>query len=104
MAREFAAAFYTSKKWRKCRRSYIGKRQAVDGGMCERCQREIGYIVHHKIWLTPDNITDPDVALNHEHLQYVCITCHNKIEEGERERDYCFDEEGQLIPLQPLEQ
>ena len=25
---------------------------AIDGGLCQRCGQELGYIVHHKIWLT----------------------------------------------------
>ena len=63
MAKEFAKAFYNSKRWKDCRRAYIAKRIAIDGGMCETCHEVPGYIVHHKIELTPDNINDPDIAL-----------------------------------------
>lgn len=78
MARDFAKQFYKSKQWQKCRASYILKRQGIDGGMCETCHQEPGKIVHHKIWLSPENINDPNISLNHENLKYECQTCHNK--------------------------
>ena len=34
------------------------------------CRDEPGYIVHHKVWLTPQNIDDPDVALNPANILY----------------------------------
>ena len=68
MAKEFAKAFYKSREWRRCRESYIAERKAIDGGMCEICPESLGYYVPHKILLTPDNITDPAVALNHNLL------------------------------------
>ncbi len=101
MAKDFAKAFYRSKAWLKCRASFIAQRLAIDGGMCQRCKDKLGYIVHHKEWLTPGNINDPDIALNHSNLEYVCHDCHNGIEiEGDEAR-YRFDEEGQLIPILP---
>jgi hypothetical protein len=55
--------------------------------------------VHHRIWLTPENINDPNVSLNHENLELLCQDCHNKehhetepVAEGLR-----FDENGDLI-------
>ncbi|MEY8381966.1 hypothetical protein AALG83_02190 [Christensenellaceae bacterium 44-20] len=102
MAREFAKAFYHSSAWLKCRGAYIRERIAIDGGMCQRCHIVPGYIVHHKVWLTPDNISNPDVTLNKENLEYVCLVCHNKIEQGECESGYRFDEMGQLVPIPPF--
>jgi DNA-directed RNA polymerase subunit RPC12/RpoP len=99
MAREFAKALYNSKSWLKCRASFIADRTAIDGGMCQRCGVELGYIVHHKDWLTPENINDPDIALNHSNLEYVCHLCHNKIDGEEENAQYRFDSEGQLIPI-----
>ena len=96
MAREFAKKFYNSKAWRKCRAAFIAKRRAIDGGMCQRCSRDVGYIVHHVKWITPDNINDPAITLNHENLEYVCQTCHSRIEE--KDRGYKFDEHGRVIP------
>lgn len=103
MAKEFAKAFYKSREWRRCRESYIAKRIAADGGMCEICHERLGYYVHHKILLTPDNITDPMVTLNHELLEYACKHCHDREEghflaqEKRKEKRYCFDESGNPV-------
>ena len=63
MAREFAKAFYKSKEWLKVRAAYIAKRKSIDGGLCESCHEKPGYIVHHKIELTPEN--------SHEYFQVI---------------------------------
>lgn len=78
--KEFAERFYKSERWKKCRKSYISIRHGIDGGLCEICHSDIGKIVHHRITLTADNIGDPDISLNHKNLQYVCQTCHNRID------------------------
>lgn len=100
MAREFAKSFYKSKAWRKCRESFIAERVSIDGGMCQECGEELGYIVHHKEWINESNIDNPYITLNHENLEYVCHVCHNRIEQGDREEErYTFDSQGQLIPI-----
>jgi len=80
----FARPFYSSRKWVKCARAY---RQSV-GGLCERCWSKglivTGEEVHHKIKLTPDNIHDPNIALNWENLELLCKNCH--LEEHSRTR------------------
>lgn len=92
----WAKTFYKSSAWKKCRDAYFKLRH----GFCERCP-EAGKIVHHKIWLTPDNISDPSVSLNHDHLELLCQDCHNKehhssagdvVAEG-----LMFDEQGNLV-------
>lgn len=104
MAKEFAKAFYKSREWRKCRESYIAERRSIDGGMCEICHERLGYYVHHKVLLTPDNITDPMVALNHQLLEYACKPCHDR-EEGhflnrrKEEKRFRFDESGNPVPV-----
>ncbi|EPR12488.1 hypothetical protein [Ruminiclostridium papyrosolvens] len=107
MAQEFSKAFYNSKEWKKCRKSYI----KTVKGLCETCLSKgtikTGYIVHHTIKLTPDNINNPDITLNHELLRYDCLECHNTDELGEHNGKqgvlplYKFDEDGQLIPISP---
>lgn len=77
MAKEFSKAFYKSTAWLNCRESYISFRRGIDGGMCERCHKQLGYIVHHKVYLDAMNINDPLVALNHNNLEYVCKECHD---------------------------
>ena len=106
MAKEFAKAFYNSKKWNSCRLSYIAKRKAIDGGLCESCRDVPGYIVHHIIELTPSNINDPDISLNHKNLKYDCHICHQK---ENKNKDivhgltrYEFTEDGDIIALPPV--
>jgi hypothetical protein len=104
MAREFAKSFYDSKSWKECRQAYIGSRILIDGGKCEICKIEQGYIIHHKIELTESNINNPDVALNPSNLMYVCHNCHNFVHSKDFSFDGCarlpalFDESGQILP------
>lgn len=104
MAKEFAKKFYRSKEWRKCRESYISKRKAIDGGVCERCKDNIGYIVHHKEELTIYNINDSSITLNHDNLEYVCKKCHDNEHDFGRgkksftRKGYKFNEKGELVP------
>ena len=100
MAREFAKKFYKSKAWKDCRAGYINH----VNGLCERCLAKKkytpGYILHHKTWLTPDNINDPMIALGWDNLEFVCHDCHNKEHFGSDEaiRDgLMFDDEGNLV-------
>lgn len=92
---EFAKKFYKSRKWQKCRDSYL--RQIMY--RCERCGG-IAVIVHHKIYLTPDNINDPEITLNAQYLEGLCKDCHNK-EHFEKymptRGDVKFDDEGNII-------
>lgn len=104
--REFARAFYKGKAWQRCRAGYIAYRRGLDGGMCEICGEQPGYIVHHKQHITPANINDPAVTLDWSNLQYVCKHCHD-VEHG-----YCgqttqaariqFDADGN--PRPPVKQ
>jgi len=94
VAREFAEAFYRSKAWKQCRRAFFIARH----GICERCGGP-GKIVHHKVYLTPQNINDPNVTLNFDNLELLCQECHNRehhetepVSDGLR-----FDENGDLV-------
>lgn len=100
MAKEFAQKFYHSAAWHHARNAYIAKRIAVDGGMCEHCHKRNGYIVHHVIELTPDNINDPNVTLNENNFQYWCKPCHDNEHLPSHENGvmYCeFDADGNPI-------
>ena len=104
MAKEFAKSFYNSKRWKQCRTAYIAHRRAIDGGLCETCHDVPGYIVHHKIELTPDNINDPDIALGFANLKYDCHVCHQKenMKDGPAGlTQYTFTPDGELQPLPP---
>nr|WP_082029087.1 HNH endonuclease [Jeotgalibacillus malaysiensis] len=90
-----AKRFYNSAAWKRCRKSYISK----VFGLCERCGKP-GLIVHHKVYIDSKNINNPEVTLNHNNLEYLCIDCHNT----EHHRKYsatregfAFDETGNLI-------
>lgn len=105
MAKEFAKAFYNSKKWKTCRVAYIKHRKSIDGGMCESCHEVPGYIVHHKEELTPNNINNPDITLNFENLKYDCHICHNKENKDDEIEGLAkikFNEDGDIIPDAPL--
>ena len=104
MAKEFARAFYDSVRWRKCRAAYIAHRMGIDGGLCEACHTEQGYMVHHIIELTPENITDTDITLGFSNLRYECKACHDR-EEGHfikaEKPTVQFDAEGNPWPIPP---
>ncbi len=97
MAKPWAKKFYNSKAWKQCRASYIKK----VFGLCERCSGP-GNQLHHKVYLTPNNINDPNVTLNHDKLEFLCDTCHQN-EHYERYRPtrkgFEFDSEGNLIKV-----
>lgn len=103
MAKAWAKWFYKSTDWLDCRDGYIQERIRIDGGMCEVCRERLGYIVHHKIILTPENIRDPAVALNWAHLSYECKPCHDLHEGhgvGIRSDLVCdFDDDGNPIGI-----
>lgn len=100
MARAFSKRFYNSKAWKDCREGYI---QSVDG-LCERClaRKEYtpGYELHHKVWLTPENINDPYITLNWDNLEFLCASCHSvehMSKYSSTREDVMFNERGELI-------
>ena len=99
MAREFAKQFYHSQAWKNTQAAYV--KQA--GGLCERCLRNglitAGVIVHHKIHLTPDNITNTSIALNADNLELLCRDCHAAMHQKKIKR-YKVDASGSVIALE----
>lgn len=106
--KEFAAAFYNSTAWKKARRLYIQQRIEIDGGLCEECHEALGYIVHHRQELAPENIHDPHISLDPKNFEYVCKDCHDRfaghwIGPG-RPREikrFVFGPDGEPIPAGP---
>lgn len=94
--KSWAAKFYNSKAWRKCRDAYF----VSVYGLCERCGNP-GKIVHHTIYLTPLNINDPSISLNFEYLELLCQDDHNKEHHGNEdevvEEGLMFDMYGNLV-------
>lgn len=78
--------FYTSRAWRRCRDAYA----ASVSGLCERCLAKglivPGDEVHHKIRLTPENLSNPAIALNWDNLELLCSDCHQEEHRGTRWR------------------
>jgi 5-methylcytosine-specific restriction endonuclease McrA len=94
--KEFARGFYQSKAWRELRDKYFNS----CFGLCERCGRP-ALIIHHKIYLTADNIGNPNVSLNWDNLECLCLECHNKehgyFSKSDADRTYIFDGNGNII-------
>ena len=88
-------AFYKSREWLKCRAAY----SSSVGGLCERCKAKgiivPGYIVHHKDYITPENLSDPSIALSFDNLELLCLKCHN-IEHFKRKQRYTVGENGAI--------
>lgn len=100
MAKTWAKDFYNNKSWHRARQQYIN---SVDG-LCERCLAKgiykPGWIVHHKIWLTEDNINDVNISLNPNNFEYLCQDCHNKENFGQAkviDDELMFDLNGNII-------
>lgn len=92
--REFAEAFYKSKRWQECRETYAKSK----GYLCEMCKDKgiikQGEIVHHKINITPGNIYDPDITLNWNNLMLLCRDCHAMVHK--KIKRYRVDELGRV--------
>ena len=95
--KEWAKKFYESKAWRQTRDSVMKECNYI----CNRCDNKNGpaEIVHHKIWLTPENINDVNITLNRDNLEPLCRVCHALEHEGAgtTAEGTMFDENGDLI-------
>ena len=98
MAKEFARKFYNSKAWKKCEAGYLRN----NSRLCEECLKKGIYkpaeIVHHKIFLTPDNINNPIITLNADYLEAVCRECHAAIHGKKKKRYEVADGAGSIAP------
>ena len=92
----WAEAFYKSKAWQNCREGYAKK----CGYLCESCVRQglhvRGEIVHHKVPLTPENISDASVALNWDNLELVCRDCHAQ-RHAQHKKRYRINDNGDVV-------
>ena len=93
-------AFYKSKEWQRCRAEYVAK----VSGLCERCEAKgiikPGKIVHHKEYIDICNINDPEILLNHDNLEMLCIECHNA-EHFTSKRRYTVGADGSVSVTHP---
>ena len=76
--------------------------------MCERCKAAglyvPGVIVHHKEYITPNNVHDASVTLDPANLEYLCEDCHNKEHKAKPNTRYRFDSDGKLLPPKEMVQ
>lgn len=98
LMKTFAENFYKSRTWQNTRAAYI---KSV-GGLCENCLKHGNYKaaveVHHKIYITPKNINDPNITLNWGNLIALCRECHQAEHRGRKPR-YKVDVFGRVTPL-----
>lgn len=71
MAKDYAKAFYNSGAWRKTQELYLSSKNYV----CEDCGG-VACIVHHIKYITPANISNPEITLQWENLRALCAECH----------------------------
>ena len=102
MSQDFSRKFYSSQAWNNCRTAYMNSVHHL----CERCLSKgimkPAEIVHHKIELTPENISNPRITLAHKNLQAVCRECHAEIHgmTGQKKRRYMIAANGTVHILQ----
>ena len=103
MAQEWAKQFYNSKKWKEIRFAYISLRY----GICERCGQPNAKQVHHKKYLTEENIDNPEITLSFDNLELLCDICHQK-EHNEKysavEYGLEFNSKGELVKTAKYQQ
>ena len=93
--------FYRTQAWKDTRRNYL---KSV-GGLCEKCLAkgliEPAVIVHHKIPLSEDNVSDLSISLGWGNLEALCRKCHAEVHDdmyAERTgRRYRIDDNGKVV-------
>ena len=92
--KDYARAFYLSRAWEQTRAAYMAYRH----GICERCGRP-ARVVHHRRYITPENINDPSVTLDWANLEALCQECHNREHSAGAEvrEGLAFTADGQLV-------
>ena len=59
----------------------------------------MGSICHHKKYITPWDINNPDVTLNMDNLECLCQECHNQ-EHSAKVSRAIFDDDGNMTGVQ----
>ena len=94
MAKDYAKGFYNSRAWKRTQAAYMESRHYV----CERCGG-MARIVHHIKYITPVNISQPEIALDWDNLEALCIDCHNQEHMGSGGSLAVFDADGNMIAV-----
>lgn len=84
MAFQSLPQFYQSTEWRTFRSCLIAERMSAEGVIyCEHCGKPIlqsyDIILHHKKYLTMQNVNDYSISLNPENISIVHASCHNEL-------------------------
>lgn len=96
MAKDYAKGFYNSAAWKNAQAAFMESKNYL----CERCGKP-AVIVHHKTYITPSNINNPDITLNWGNLEALCQACHNDEHHGDGEpiaKGLQFTPDGDIIP------
>ena len=98
--KDYARKFYKSQQWKYIRQLALDRSH----GLCERCLRkgiiQPGEAVHHKVYITAENINDRSVTLNLDNLEVLCRKCHaEEHADGLADDRYVLDEFGRVIVL-----
>lgn len=97
---EAARAFYHSGAWKRTRCAFLDSKHHI----CEICGG-VGDLVHHKTYVTPQNVHDPSVTLSWDNLQCVCQACHNRLHFADggayrvTRKGLDFDSRGDLVEV-----
>lgn len=95
---EYAERFYKSKAWQACRLAYAKSA----GGLCEQCMKNglytPGVIVHHKVHITPENISCPEITMDFNNLELLCRDCH-AAQHNSHKRRYRTDDMGRIVTI-----
>lgn len=76
--------FYHSKEWQRFREIVIAERTAPDGFVYDEetgkpITRKYDIILHHKVFLTEENVNDRSISLNPHNIEIVSAATHNRI-------------------------
>ena len=115
MSTGIRAKFYHSKVWYRTAQAY---KKSV-GGLCERCFKkgilEPGVIVHHKEYLTDQNLNNLDISLSFDNLELLCRQCHAdehtapSVKKRQQTKRWLINNYGELVisdskeDLQPID-
>ena len=94
-------SFYHSMAWKKTRGAYL---KSV-GCLCERCfDKGIitpAEIVHHRVPLTDENVSDTNISLSWNNLQALCRKCHAEVHDdiyaARSGKRYRIDQSGRVV-------
>ena len=90
-------SFYKSTQWKKCRSAYWSTHP-----ICERCLAQgvitPTEIIHHKVYLTPENMNNAELAYGFDNLEALCREHHNQEHfKNTKAKRWSFDADGSLI-------